>query len=88
MNPTEPTPQAHHGALERRGTRERATLPFSCGGCTARWSGYQTCHCATCHRTFTGEQGFSRHRPGSCLDPAEVGMVLAEGRAFEAWRVP
>lgn len=43
------------------------------------------CHCPTCHRTFGGPHGFTRHRRGGiCLDPAEYGYVLVKG----VWRQP
>jgi hypothetical protein len=35
-----------------------------------------------------GITAFDRHRKGGvCADPATVGMVLATGRAYEAWTV-
>lgn len=72
-----------------RGTRNYEDLPHS-HRCGARWSGSQTCHCAApgCCRTFTGIGAFDRHRRGgTCADPATIGMVLAPGRAYDAWTV-
>ena len=39
--------------------------------CGATWGGRQACHCAGCHRSFTGESSFVRHRRDlQCVDPA------------------
>lgn len=71
------------------GSADPATLPHSDTRCGARWSGSNTSHCGKCHNTFTGIESFDAHKPVTgCLDPAEIGMVLAEGRAYEAWRLP
>ena len=69
------------------GRRSVEDLPHSCR-CGARWAGVSAAHCAAegCHRTFTGVNGFDRHRiGGTCTDPATLGMRIAEGRAYEAW---
>jgi len=72
-----------------RGRREHADLPHSCGRCDARWSGYDTAHCASCHVTFTGVSGFDAHRKADqCRRPGEVGLSPVEGRAYEAWGRP
>jgi hypothetical protein len=39
-------------------------MSASCGGCEQRWTGVNVCHCAACHRTFTGVSGFDTHRRG------------------------
>ena len=73
----------------RAGTADPASLPHSDSRCGARWSGATTSHCRACHKTFTGVEAFDAHKPVTgCLDPIEAGMVLAEGRAYEAWRMP
>ena len=42
-------------------------ISHSCG---ARWSGTAKAHCAGCHRTFSTNGVFDRHRRNlSCLDP-------------------
>lgn len=47
--------------------------PHRCGGCQERWSGASVCHCAACHRTFTGVGPFDYHRAGNqCRDPRTV----------------
>lgn len=57
------------------------TLPHSCGGCPARWSGLGTAHCGACHISTTGLSAFSAHRRGGkCLLPADAGLV-------ERWRI-
>lgn len=71
------------------GTADPATLPHYDSRCGARWSGYTTAHCTKCHRTFTGLDAFDAHKPlDGCKDPESIGMVLAEGRAYDAWRLP
>lgn len=51
-------------------------LPYSCGGCPARWSGYTRAHCSVCHCTFGGYTLFDDHRrDGTCLSPDTIGMV-------------
>lgn len=30
--------------------------------CGATWTGQQKCHCAACHRTFSGLTTFDKHR--------------------------
>lgn len=69
-------------------------LPHHCNGCTTRWNGANTAHCAACHTTFTGITAFDRHRVGShaagkrhCLTPDAVGLVLT-GRAYPCWGEP
>jgi len=36
----------------------------------------KTAHCARCHTTFTTVSNFDRHRPGTCLPPTEIGLVV------------
>ncbi len=71
------------------GSRDYADLPNACS-CGARWSGANACHCGACHQhTFTGVAAFDRHRRrGIRNNPADVGLVRAAGRAFEAWTFP
>jgi hypothetical protein len=54
----------------------------------------RTCHCPTCHATFTRYSTFDIHRAGShsqgtrhCVEPATVGLVDA-GRAYPCWAQP
>lgn len=42
-----------------------AKAAIGCGGCSSRWNGLETSHCAACHRTFIGETAFNKHRAGS-----------------------
>src|SRR5262245_55341581 len=64
----------------------RMPTPHACGGCDARWGGFNTAHCGTCHKTFGGVSGFDAHRSdGTCLDPATIGMRLTSGRPYECW---
>lgn len=66
-------------------TRDYADLPHGCS-CGARWSGGITCHCGSCHLTFSGVEAFHRHRRGGlCHDPRDVGLTLVAGRAYECW---
>lgn len=56
---------------------ERMTIPLTCSGCPATWTGKTRAHCSGCHRTFTGVTAFDRHRSseGTCLEPSALGMV-------------
>lgn len=84
---TSPNP-AHQTTPEN--LSESDSLPrnaVSCA-CGAWWAGLKTCHCPTCHTTFTTVSAFDKHRTGShadsdrhCLDPTTVGLVDA-GRAY------
>jgi hypothetical protein len=57
--------------------------------CGARWSGYRTAHCAKCHVTFGGLTAFDQHRPGECLDPASIGLiVMRTSGTCEIWGSP
>lgn len=75
-----PTPQ-FSAVPERPGT----PATHACGRCSARWTGLRTCHCNTCHRTFTGVTPFDRHRRGDrCLHPVDADLVDA-GRTYACW---
>ena len=66
--------------------------------CGAEWEGINTCHCANCHVTFSGEAAFTAHRAGPnrkdattrgriagvCASPTAAGMVDA-GREYPCW---
>lgn len=70
------------------GSRDYANLPHQ-HRCGTRWSGSLTAHCGACCRTFTGIGSFDYHRRGgTCADPASIGMVPADGRAYQAWTNP
>ena len=80
------TPTIDHRA-NLTGTRSFEDLPHACR-CGARWAGSRTCHCAAagCHLTFTSVGSFDAHRKGGrCNPPADVGLVLIPGRAYEVW---
>jgi len=65
------------------------TLPYTCGGCSARWSGYRTAHCTVCHITFAGPSNFDDHRrDGRCLPPATVGMQWTQRLGYVVWGYP
>lgn len=67
------------------GTRAPEDLPHA-HPCGARWSGSGTAHCGACCVTFTGVGTFDAHRSsGRCNPPANVGLVLIPGRAYEVW---
>lgn len=56
--------------------------------CGATWGGLNTCHCASCHLTFTGVTAFDLHRrTGRCQDPRVAGLALAD-RDYECWGSP
>lgn len=81
--------EAANRMRDRAGTADPSTLPFT-HRCGARWSGNNTSHCGGgCCRTFSSVGTFDRHRrDGRCLDPANIGMSLIPGRAYEVWGYP
>lgn len=59
-----------------------------CGRCRAQWGGLNTCHCAGCHRTFTGITAFDHHRKGGeCQHPNDIGLKLTD-RKYECFGYP
>lgn len=69
-----------------KGKTEPADLPFADPKCGARWSGHNTAHCISCHRTFAGVQPFDKHRKsGECVDPASVGLAINPNRKGTVW---
>lgn len=70
-----------------------APPPHQCGTCGARWGGLNTCHCCSCHLTFTGLTAFDKHRDGKhptgrhCLPPEQVGLEDA-GRDYPCMGFP
>lgn len=60
--------------------------------CGSQWDGFNTAHCAKCHKTFTVVSAFDKHQritkgKVTCADPAEVGLVLSS-RSYECWSFP
>lgn len=50
------------------------------------WALYAT---AGCHETFGGITAFDRHRPGECLDPASIGLVVVRvSQGTQVWGSP
>jgi hypothetical protein len=59
----------------RRHVAAKNPIPrwITCNGCDHRWTGLSACHCAACHRTFTGIRAFDIHRTGGhCNDPVTL----------------
>ena len=69
----------------------RAIPAYTCGGCDNTWTGLTMCHCARCHRTFSGIRLFDTHqtRAAKCLDPL---MLSVKGEPLRlvngVWRGP
>lgn len=56
--------------------------------CDARLSGMRACHCTECHRNFSGNWAFDKHRYyGKCRHPEESGLVTVP-RWFPCWGSP
>lgn len=73
---------------DRAGTADPTKLPHSCR-CGTRWSGSTTAHCSQCHITCSGVRTFDVHRRGGvCRPPADCGMSLVPGRAYQCWGYP
>jgi hypothetical protein len=78
--------------------RAAAGVGCRCSTCEVWWSGASTCHCPTCHQTFTTSWSFDLHRVGGesgrrCLDPAtcrdrDRALVLVERGGVYAWSRP
>lgn len=67
-------------------TKPKNTWGVNC--CNARLSGMRACHCTTCHRNFSGNWAFDKHRAyGKCRHPEEVGLVPVP-RWFPCWGSP
>lgn len=50
---------------------------FACAGCSSKWGGLKTAHCARCHETFTTPANFDRHQHyGKCKPPQNRGLVI------------
>lgn len=44
--------------------------------CTAGWAASRKCHCSGCGENFSTPSNFDKHKPGDCLSPVKVGLVL------------
>lgn len=79
-----------------QGSERAPRAVFLCGGCTETWTALGACHCATCHRTFSGLGLFDAHRSprgehGTCLDPAKIRDKNGQPKMFfrnAMWRGP
>jgi hypothetical protein len=72
--------------MTREQRKERTRI--RCSGCENFWTGLRACHCAGCHRTFSGLTAFDRHRGRRCVDPFEAGLVLVEKDGWDCWAKP
>lgn len=62
--------------------------------CSGRYKGSLTCHCTVCHFTFSGIEGFDRHRRyNKCVDVLTLRdrdgnpVFVSSGRAYWCWSV-
>ncbi len=61
----------------------------TCRECSRQWRSYVEAHCGGCHQHFTGVSSFDLHlRGGSCLLPADVGLVVASRSDGNVWAWP
>ncbi|TWS23186.1 hypothetical protein FK268_12770 [Tsukamurella sputi] len=69
------------------GPTSRSWITCDCG---AQWTGLVTCHCPTCHCTFSGITAFDRHRVDEqCVTPGLRGLIPRWKRpGFVAWSFP
>lgn len=85
----------HQATPTTPGKRPRLNAErYSCGGCANTWTGLNTCHCGSCHKTLSGVALFDKHRrlrgeTGYCVDPATMTergqpLRLVDG----VWRSP
>ena len=60
---------------------------------TANLTG-KRCQCTVCGEIFSTEANFDKHRKGDhtvkryCVNPTEVGLVLANTASGKVWRMP
>lgn len=79
------TPDDHQKSLNRVLRLKKLPLLTRCSGCANTWTGALVCHCASCHRTFTGIRAFDIHRTGGiCNDPSQVLTKTGEHRLIPA----
>ena len=74
---------------------KRAPVLTRCPHCNGTWTGLTTCHCSSCHRTFSSISAFDMHRSGShaestrhCVDPASAGLVPVTKLYWSGWARP
>lgn len=49
--------------------------------CGARWGGAGRSHCGGCHRTFSSDSAWQRHRRDlRCRAPEDSGLIARENR--------
>lgn len=60
----------------------------SCPRCDAKWLGLSLCHCAVCHRTFTGITNFDAHRVFGVDEDWDTRRCMTEGEIAAAGMVP
>jgi len=54
--------------------------------CFGRWVGLSTCHCPSCHLTFSAPSSFKRHRVfGRCIDPSTLDMREIPRGNWNVW---
>jgi hypothetical protein len=91
--PTTPTPASESTYSGTNRPPYGPNGPFTCSGCDNWWTGLNSGHCSACHESFTSVSGFDKHRTGShsagryCLDPASVGLVVAN-KGWPGWSQP
>ena len=87
---------------EQRAAWNRERAKIHCSGCPHWWTGLRACHCASCHRSFSGLTSFDKHRDGShvkatrhCVNPAtlftedgESMLVLTQKNGWDCWSQP
>jgi hypothetical protein len=83
------TGKCPHAYRSRNATPEKYAPGYGTCQCGAFWSGFEVCHCAGCHQTFTTERAFAQHRIRSrCQDPATRGLVKITRAHWVGWGWP
>lgn len=74
---------------EDRNSKGYLKLPHGHAKCGSKWGKSEEAHCQFCCRTYASVDLWDAHRiKGVCQDPIDTGLVLAGGRANEAWAKP
>jgi hypothetical protein len=63
-------------------------LPPPICSCGAQIGGGGSCHCPTCHDSFSNVRAFDAHRQhGVCVSPRVVGLVQLTQAGWTRWKI-
>jgi hypothetical protein len=57
-----------------------------CPDCHRDWYGQATCHCVSCHQTFSSDRAFLMHQlADECQEPATRGLKQVDRKGGPVW---